>query len=88
VKGYVVDHLSLTAGLTEAGSEYQRREFSRLIYSAAVGGPALTFPALCLAAATAVRAAVSPLCALMSGNPILTTDLATYQGVPVDVVAL
>jgi hypothetical protein len=56
--GYVLDDLALTAGLTETGSEHHHREFSRLVSGAIDGGPSLDLPALCLATATALRAAV------------------------------
>jgi hypothetical protein len=57
VTGYVLDHLALTAGLTEQGSQYHRRELSRLLHDALEGGPPVSVPAICLAASTASAAA-------------------------------
>jgi len=59
VSGYVLDHHALVAGLAGTGSEHHRREVSRLLTSAIDGGPTVAIPALCLAAAAAVRPAVA-----------------------------
>jgi hypothetical protein len=59
VTGYVLDDLALSAGLAGTGSEHHRRELSRLLRGAIDGGPRLDVPALCLAAATAVRPALA-----------------------------
>lgn len=58
MSGYVLDDLALTAGLAGGGSEHHRREFSRLVSGALVGGPSLDLPALCLAKATELRPAL------------------------------
>ena len=59
MSGYVVDHLALIAGLSGAGTEQQRREMSRLLDGAAVGGPTLDLPALCLSAASSSRSGIA-----------------------------
>jgi hypothetical protein len=59
MRGYVVDHLALTAGLTDTGSEHHRREMSRLLHSAIDGGPPLIIPAVCLAATAGVRPVIA-----------------------------
>jgi hypothetical protein len=59
VNGYVLDDLALDVGLTVAGDEHQRREFSRLVIDAIAGGPRLDVPALCLAAADALRRGIA-----------------------------
>jgi hypothetical protein len=58
VSGYVLDHLALTAGLTGAGSEHERREFSRVLQAALEGGPTIAVPAVCLATTAGVGPAV------------------------------
>ena len=57
--GYVVDHSATTAGLTDGGSESQRRALSKYVHAAANGGPRLAFPAICLAATAEVRPAIA-----------------------------
>jgi hypothetical protein len=57
--GYVIDDLSLIAGLVGTGSEYQRREMSRLLRDARFGGPPVHIPALCLTEAAVVRPMVA-----------------------------
>jgi hypothetical protein len=59
VNGYVLDDLALSAGLAGAGNEHHRREISRLLRDAIERGPSLDVPALCLAAAAALRPAVA-----------------------------
>jgi hypothetical protein len=58
VTGYVIDDAAIVAGLS-AGTEVQRRELSRLVHDSLDGGPQLHVPALCLAAAVAVRPAIA-----------------------------
>ena len=59
MSGYVLDHLALIAGLSGAGTEHQRRAISRLLDGAAVGGPTLDLPALCLTATSSSRPGIA-----------------------------
>jgi hypothetical protein len=59
MSGYVVDDLALIAALAGGGAEHHRHAFSRLLRSAIDGGPRLEIPAMCLAAAAAVRGALA-----------------------------
>jgi hypothetical protein len=61
---YVVDDAAMVAGFG-AGTEVQSRELSRLIHDTLDGGPALHVPALCLAAAAAIRPAIADHIALL-----------------------
>jgi hypothetical protein len=49
----------LIAGLGGDGSEYHRRELSRVLQAATLGGPTLDIPAYCLAVAAVVRTAIA-----------------------------
>jgi predicted nucleic acid-binding protein len=59
VSGYVLDDLVLIAGMAATGKEHHRRELSRLLHGAIDGGPEIKIPALCLAAAAALRPAIA-----------------------------
>ena len=61
---YVVDDAAMVAGFG-AGTEVQCRELSRLIHDTFDGGPPLHVPALCLAAAAAIRPAIADHIALL-----------------------
>lgn len=70
MSGYILDHLTLSAGLAGTGSEHQRRETSRLLHAAVDGGPPLAVPALCLAETAGLRPAVAAhLAALITDAP-------------------
>lgn len=70
MNGYILDHLTLSAGLAATGSEHQRRETSHLLHAAVDGGPPLVVPALCLAETGGQRPAVAGhLVALVTDAP-------------------
>jgi hypothetical protein len=76
VSGYILDDLALSAGLVGTGTEYHRREVSRLLHAAVEGGPTLDIPALCLSAAAAARPALAGhLADIVAGAPAGAVDV-------------